>query len=223
MHSVQFTYDELATVLAEIEAILNSRPLTQMSSNPNDLQPLTAGHFLIGGPMNCINDGELQDTTKTRMWYKMAQVKHEFWNRWSKEYLAELQQRVKWTKTHNNIKIGQMMIVKDTNVPLMQWKLARITEVYPDLHGQVRVVKIITTSGQGKDMKTIELKRAIHELSPLPIESDVTEDSTNPEEEIQKELASATPQEQQKSAAKNPNFLKNTAENQPPTASTKGE
>lgn len=91
LHSIHITYEELSTVLAEIEAILNSRPLTAMSNDPNDLQPLTAGHFLIGMPLNCINDSDLLETSKNKTWFKLAQIKHEFWNRWSKEYLMELQ------------------------------------------------------------------------------------------------------------------------------------
>ena len=56
LHNHQLTYEELNTVINEIEAILNSRPITPMSNDPKDLQPLTPGHFLIGAPVTSIND-----------------------------------------------------------------------------------------------------------------------------------------------------------------------
>lgn len=44
------TYEEMLTVLSEIEATLNSRPIAPLSEDPNDLNYLTPGHFLVGTP-----------------------------------------------------------------------------------------------------------------------------------------------------------------------------
>ena len=48
MGNTILSYEEFLTLVVQIEGILNSRPLSPMSSEPNDLEPLTPGHFLMG-------------------------------------------------------------------------------------------------------------------------------------------------------------------------------
>ena len=61
------TYEQLETCIIEIEAILNSRPLSPMSPDPNDLQPLTPGHFLIGGPLTSFPQMNFSDTASNSL------------------------------------------------------------------------------------------------------------------------------------------------------------
>lgn len=157
LHNHHLVYDELVTALAEIEAILNSRPLSPLSNDPNDLQPLTAGHFLTGAPLRCINDEFVPSTTKQQQWAKIVQIKKEFWKRWTNEYLCELQYKNKWRVGHPNIKIGTLVTIKDQNLPPLMWRFSRITELMNDKDGVVRVVKLKTSTG--------EFTRVIHELS----------------------------------------------------------
>lgn len=51
VRGMSLTLSELQTLLCQIEACMNCRPLTPMSSDPNDLEPITPAHFLIGGPL----------------------------------------------------------------------------------------------------------------------------------------------------------------------------
>lgn len=162
IHARRLTHDELNTYIAEIEAILNSRPLTAMSDNPQDLQPLTAGHFLIGEPMTAIPNEHFAETSKLRSWAKITAMRNEFWQRWSREYLCELQQKHKWRANAENIKCGTMVTLKDSNLAPLQWNLGRVTDVLPGPSGVVRVVQVQTAMGN--------FKRAIHEIAPLPVE-----------------------------------------------------
>lgn len=67
VNNIYFTYDEFYTLLVQIEAILNSRPLFPMSSDPNDLTPLTPSHFLIGKPLITVPDPNLLEISIGRL------------------------------------------------------------------------------------------------------------------------------------------------------------
>jgi len=174
--------------LCEIEAILNSRPLTPMSNDPNDLRVLTPGHFLIGQPLTTIPEVDLTDVqvNKLSRWESIQQQKQIFWKRWSHEYLHTLQKRPKWLKKQENMKIGDLVIIKDENLPTMKWKLGRISAIHPGPDNQVRVATVKTSTIKieprkpGKNnldlsrFKSVisELKRPIHKLVKLPYDED---------------------------------------------------
>ncbi|GFX76579.1 integrase catalytic domain-containing protein [Trichonephila clavipes] len=121
-------FEELVTLVTQIEAYLNSRPLTPLSNDHQALQPLTPGHFLIGAPM--------------------ASFPEEFWRRWHLEYLNQLQQRTKWNKPRRNLKVNDMVLVKEDNLPPLQWSLGRVVQVFPGDDGAVRVVDVKTQREQ---------------------------------------------------------------------------
>lgn len=163
--TISLTYEELETVVIEIEAILNSRPLTPMSNDPSDLSALTPGHLLIGEAPTAQVDSEASSRNISLLsrWELVTQLKHEFWKR-THEYLHELQHRQKWRKPSPNIKPGDMVIIKEDNTPVMKWPLGRITHVYPGNDGSTRVADVQTATGT--------FKRAIHRLALLPVEND---------------------------------------------------
>ena len=140
--------DNLRTLLCEIEAIINSRPLTTVSSDPQDASPLTPNHLLHHRSGVLLPPGLFQpDDVYSRRWWKQVQYLADlFWTRWRAEYLATLQQRHKWTKTKKNIKDGDIVILVDENLPRSQWHLGKIEQVYPGSDGLVRKVKV--RSGQ---------------------------------------------------------------------------
>lgn len=149
----------------EIEAILNSRPLTPISSDPNDLRPLTPGHFLIGCPLTTLPEENLLDVKPSRLslWQHAQQMRQHFWQRWQKEYVNELITRSKWKSGSSEIKIGTLVVLKEDNLPPLHWKLGRIYETHPGPDGVIRVVTVKTTNGT--------YKRSIKQLYPLPVES----------------------------------------------------
>lgn len=162
--SVHFTFEEFYTLLTRIEAILNSRPLVPMSDDPNDLEPITPGHFLIGRPLNSASflDTSFNDYTPRSRYEHLAKMSEHFWSRWSREYLHTLQQRSKWRFQKDNAVIGSLVILKEDNTAVCMWPLGRITATHPGKDGVVRVVSVKTKGGV--------VKRAINKICMLPLD-----------------------------------------------------
>lgn len=155
------TYEQFVTLLCRIEAVLNSRPLVALSSDPNDAEALTPGHFLIGEPLTAIPEPDVMSINQNRLkyWEQVRQLTQHFWKRWHVEYLTTLQQRYKWTKKRDNIQVGDLVVIADDQMPVPRWRLGRVKETYPGQDGLVRSVLFKTAWG--------ELKRPISKLSPL--------------------------------------------------------
>jgi len=133
MTSQIWTLEEFSTVLCRVEAALNSRPFVPASSDPNDLECLTPGHFLIGRALLAVpkfDNPDSQTSIQTR-WKLIQKSFCSFWRRWSQEYLNTLQARGKWVKSGDNLKVGTMVIVKTGDAPPLSWHLGRIVEVFP--------------------------------------------------------------------------------------------
>lgn len=167
--NASLTYEELYTVLVRVEAILNSRPITPMSSDPTDLSVLTPGHFLIGNTPAALPERDVSATPPNRLtrWRRVTQLSQQFWYRWQREYLSTLQAREKWcTSKGPNLAVGTIVLVREDNLPPLQWKIGRIIEIHSDPHGVVRVAVVRTSHGQ--------CKRAVRNLCTLPFEGNET-------------------------------------------------
>lgn len=158
----KLTFEEMATFLAQCEAILNSRPLIPVSEDPNDNEVLTPSHFLIGRSALCIPEPSYSEQKVGRLnhWQHIQLMKEHFWRRWSAEYLHYLQSRPKWNNDVIKIEIGAMVVLKDDNTPPHQWRIGRIVATHPGQDGVVRVVTVRTTTG--------EYRRAVSKVCFLP-------------------------------------------------------
>ena len=101
------TYEELYTLLTEIEAYLNSRPLCALSSDPFNPTCLSSGHFLIGEPLTYLLSIDYTNVKcNSRSRWETYQQLQEFWKRWSSDYLQGLQQRQRWHRIFPNLQTG---------------------------------------------------------------------------------------------------------------------
>ena len=146
------SFEEFYTVLTDIEACLNSRPLTEISSDPSDLQPLTPGHFLIGAPLQSLPEQDFldQNIPPLKRWTLLKKLSQSFWQRWSTEYVSRLQGRCKWKTNSQNLKIGELVLLKNLQLSPLKWPLARVCETHPGKDTLVRVVTLKTKNGLSK-------------------------------------------------------------------------
>ncbi|XP_017792100.1 PREDICTED: uncharacterized protein LOC108574093 [Habropoda laboriosa] len=135
-----FTFEQFNTFVIEVEAILNSRPLSPLSSDPNDLTAVTPGHFLIGGSLTSVPETDFRKTPANRLsnWQHIQEVKRDFWSRWYKEYIHHLNVRQKWTKSSHDIKKGTVIVLKENNLPPLFWHLGQVEEIHPGADGITR-------------------------------------------------------------------------------------
>ncbi|XP_058449243.1 uncharacterized protein LOC131429209 [Malaya genurostris] len=167
MGSSPYHFDDLRTAVSQAEDIMNSRPLTPLSTHPDDLSVLTPAHFLIGEPTFCLPEPDQSNIPVNRLSHFQATQRsmHDFWKRWSKEYISLLHQRpAKWRKNPTLFRIGSMVLLKKDNTPPKQWPLGRVIAVFPNEDNIVRVVDVRTQAGIRR--------RATTELCLLPIDED---------------------------------------------------
>ncbi|XP_053968754.1 uncharacterized protein LOC128870184 [Anastrepha ludens] len=161
--NTRLTYEELSTVAVEIEAILNSRPVSPLSSDPNDFEALTAGHFLVGSSLRALPESSLEERNISNLdrYDMITAIKQRFWRRWSSDYVNELRSRVKWTTPTPNLAEGTLVIIHDDNLPPQRWKLGRVESTVRGRDGHVRVVRLRTTNGS--------CCRPVHNLAIQPV------------------------------------------------------
>ena len=153
--------EELGTVIVGVESLLNSRPLTHVSGDPNDEPVLTPNHFLIGqmGGELAPESVDYTSFNPRKRWRRVQEVIRQTWKRWMKEYLTSLGSRSKWFRKMDNVKPGDVVMVIDSGAPRRQWKLGKIEAVYPGPDGNVRVVDV-------KEGSKV-YRRSIGRISPL--------------------------------------------------------
>ena len=168
---------ETETLLIEIEACVNSRPLTYLSNNPLDPQALTPSHFLLGksaGEQTTVTfDGlpiSMQDL-QVAYSVRLGTLK-TFWNRWLIEYISNLPPIVNKTNKVQDICLGELVLIRQENIRRVYWPLGRIVNIFPGRDGVIRAVEIKMTDN------TI-LKRSVqmlHRLETFEADNHVVDD-----------------------------------------------
>lgn len=162
--------DELLTVLTEVEATLNSRPLTYEYDEVG-AEMLTPSHLIYGRrllslPEEARNDEEESETGILRRFRYLARLRIHFWNRWRKEYLTDLREHHRGKKEgRSDVSEGEVVLVHEDNVKRSNWKMGKVLELIAGKDGEVRGAKLkLITKG-----KPIFVNRAVQKLYPLEV------------------------------------------------------
>jgi len=158
------SFENLTTLLCQIEACLNSRPIAPQSDSFDDYQFLTPGHFLIGASLAVPPEPSLLELKENRLsyWQLIRQMTEQFWKLWSDDYVNTLQQRTKWRKFQPDISVGKLVLLRNSLLPPCKWELGRITRLHSGPDGLTRVVTVKTAAS--------EYVRPIGKLCLLPID-----------------------------------------------------
>ena len=117
----RLTDDILATLFCEVEGIVNSRPLTKVSDDPSDDAAMTPSDLLIVRSSQPVALGKFcQGDMLRRRWRYTQHLVEMFWRRYLREYIPQLQKRMKWTREKKSVKRGDLVLVIDENSPRKQ-------------------------------------------------------------------------------------------------------
>ena len=118
--NVKLTFKELTTVLSQIEACLNSRPLVALPLADNGVEALMPGHFLVGRPLEALPDPALayRSISILSCWHLCQALVRHLWQRWSADYLDTFKRVSKWHNPSRNLCVGDIVILREDNVIL---------------------------------------------------------------------------------------------------------
>lgn len=139
--------EEFVQIAIQIEGCLNSRPLWPVSDDPQDLQAITPADLVLGKPIlsQPLAEYVAEEPDNRLSWFEKRQKIHQqLWSQWQETYLTSLQVRQKWFRFRENIRVDDLVIIQDENMPPTQWCLGRVIQIFPGLDGLVRSARIKT-------------------------------------------------------------------------------
>ncbi|XP_034005864.1 uncharacterized protein LOC117497939 [Trematomus bernacchii] len=147
----KLTHEVLATLMAEVMAIMNARPLVPISYDTDNLPEILSPATLLTQKASVTptppGDFELDHLCKVQ-WRQVQSLANSFWKRWKQEYLATPQPRRKWTEEQPNLQDGDVVLLKDVQAQRNDWPLGLIVKAIPSSDCKVRKV-MVKTLGQG--------------------------------------------------------------------------
>ena len=163
----QPTHELLVTLMAEVVAIVNARPIAALPSDtwPAASVPCDITHYVDSPAGPATGLFMRTDIYARRPWRRVQFLAEQFWTRWRREYLKNLQPRQKWTETQPDLCLGDIVLVRDESQHRNDWPLGRVSEVLRSDHGRVRKVKVNVVRGGKRKTHLRPIKELVQLLT----------------------------------------------------------
>ena len=137
------TFSELQTVLFKIANLLNEKLTGRHPTSPEDGAYLCPNDLLLGRATSRMPNGPFDENVNTRKSFMFVQtIVNTFWKRWNSNFFPSLMLRQKWHTSHRNLKIGDVVLIQDSNLVRGNWTLGKVSNVYPGADGKMRRVDV---------------------------------------------------------------------------------
>ena len=127
---------------------MNSRPLTPLTDDPADLSVLTPATLLIRRPTFLITEPNVvqENVPPLQRWKRTTQLMQRIWERWSQDYLQQLQKRVKWKSRQPSLRVEDLVLIRQELTSPSRRLLARIINVHVGQDNLVHVATVRTAT-----------------------------------------------------------------------------
>ena len=139
------TMDEFRTFVSRVAVLVNSRPLSRVNVESQDII-LTPNHFLLGSLGGAVEPNDLNWSSKKK-WKSIHSLLNKFWEIFKKNYIPELRTKKKWKELNPNLKKGDIVLELDKDTSRGEWRIAIIEEVFPSSDSNVRKIRIKNSAG----------------------------------------------------------------------------
>ncbi|XP_059216472.1 uncharacterized protein LOC131994137 isoform X3 [Stomoxys calcitrans] len=157
--------ETLQALLIEAENMVNARPLTHIPVSPDDSEPLTPNHFILGCPNSTHTPAPFEPRLMClrKQWRVLQNMKNGLWNQWVREYLPDLTRRTKWCLPSQPMKVGCLVFLCDGELSRSQWKRGRVIQLFHGKDGVARSAEVRTSAGV--------YRRPVSRLAVLDVEA----------------------------------------------------
>lgn len=168
-------FSELQTVMFEAAQIVNQRPIGRHPTNPEDGSYLCPNDLLLGRSSPTVPQGPFQERISHQFRFDYIQkVIESFWKKWTRDYFPDIIIRQKWHVDKRNVKMGDVVLIQDSNLVRGEWRMGIVTTVHPSNDNKVRRVTISYKNnsksepiGEYSGTKYTSIERAVHRLIVL--------------------------------------------------------
>ena len=134
---------EFLTALTEIANLMNERPIGIRPGLDSPIQLLTPNCLLMGRCTAKNPGGWQPDSGNLITRFEIVQsVVKEFWHNWRELYAPSLVWDQKWHTSTRNLEVGDVVLISESNALRGEYRLGRVTEVFPSSDGLVRKVNL---------------------------------------------------------------------------------